>query len=821
MKSLRLRIIVCSIFIYSLLIVKGQPTTTLFVSYTGSVQTFTVPQTCVSSITIQCFGSSGGTHPINGSFPGAGSSVSGVLTVTPGSVYYITVGSYNGYNGGGFSGGPYNSGGGATDIRFGGTGLADRIMVAGGGGGSGVGGSSPTQLFYAYPGGSGGGVNGQNGQNSPNANAGSGATGTLGGMAGVGGCSTFVVTSGYFGTVGFGGAGGLAYGTFAMGGHGGGGGGGYIGGGGGGAGATTSLCNNSDGGGGGGGAAGTSYISPAFSNTTFVQNANGPYNPSSGYVIIRYQASPSMTVNASSTLACNGNPITLTANSSLNTYTWSTGSTNSSISVSPTSNTFYTVTSALSSNPGCSATKTVYISAGSSPSLVINLNPGPVCAGGTVSLLASGANSYTWSGGISNGNPFVPAAGSVYTVNGQNICGTSISTVAVNVLPKPTILVSSTNNTLCAGLNTTLSVTGASSYTWSNPASNLSTVVVSPASNTCYSVIGSVGACADTANYCLGVLPLPPVAVSGSSSLCLGSGISLIATGANSYTWSTLQNSGSIAITPTANGCYTVTGQGLNGCTNTATHCVNVVPGPALGISGPVSLCAGSSVTLSANSVSALSYTWLAIGSFPGSNNASIIVSPVSTTNYTVVGANISGCVSQSVVPVTVIATLPATITSSPGNTICAGETLILTAYNAQNCIWFNSVNSNTFSTPSIFVNPAASTMYSVMAVDANGCHVSGSIHVVVITCALLSEHAENISDISVFPNPTEGRIVIQSGSGVVLHMFNQFGQEIGSVRLSTENNFTAVLDNLENGVYFLSGKNATISFTRKIIVTK
>jgi hypothetical protein len=92
---------------------------------------------------------------------GNGGTVTALLQVTPGEVLNLYVGSQPdtingvatiGYNGGGTSGyGIPGYGGGATDIRRGGTALANRILVAGGGGGRSGG----------YWGGAGGGLVGQ------------------------------------------------------------------------------------------------------------------------------------------------------------------------------------------------------------------------------------------------------------------------------------------------------------------------------------------------------------------------------------------------------------------------------------------------------------------------------------------------------------------------------------------------------------------------------------------------------------------------------------------------------------------------------------
>jgi hypothetical protein len=112
---------------------------------TGSVQTLTVP-VGVSAMYVDIQGASGGF--VNGGTPGYGARVQSYLNVTTAVVLNIFVGceggaypGSGGFNGGGSAGSTggcasgASGGGGASDIRVGGSSLANRIVVAGGGGG--------------------------------------------------------------------------------------------------------------------------------------------------------------------------------------------------------------------------------------------------------------------------------------------------------------------------------------------------------------------------------------------------------------------------------------------------------------------------------------------------------------------------------------------------------------------------------------------------------------------------------------------------------------------------------------------------------------
>jgi len=87
---------------------------------------------------------------------GKGGKVSGNIVLINDDTLHVYVGGRNGFNGGGVGGSASGSGGGGTDIRIGGIALTDRVLVAAGGGGQGVDGSS----IYTR-GGDGGGLIGE------------------------------------------------------------------------------------------------------------------------------------------------------------------------------------------------------------------------------------------------------------------------------------------------------------------------------------------------------------------------------------------------------------------------------------------------------------------------------------------------------------------------------------------------------------------------------------------------------------------------------------------------------------------------------------
>lgn len=272
--------------------------------YLGKPQTFTVPKH-ITSISVIAIGGKGGGSPAT-----FGGRVSALIPVRPGERLLIYVGGNGKHNAGGYNGGgkggyygygndPRNGwgGGGATDIRIGGDLLADRVLVAGAGGGQG--GEDDVKSYQEFGlGGGGGTTTGGDGEagypqfNTYNCTAvpiagcgGNGGAPTAGGAGGTGGSGEQCAGgNGFGGSFGVGGRGARVSGSHSneCGGLGGGGGGGYYGGGGGGAGG---VDNTQTVGGGGGGGGGSSYVERRAANVHmwrgWVQN---PY----GLIVLRW-----------------------------------------------------------------------------------------------------------------------------------------------------------------------------------------------------------------------------------------------------------------------------------------------------------------------------------------------------------------------------------------------------------------------------------------------------------------------------------------------------------------------------------------------------
>jgi hypothetical protein len=693
------------------------------VTVSNGIQQFVVPP---GVYRINAYGAQGGDNTTNSYAGGFGARVQGDFTLTSTTTLNIIVGQ----EGEDYQ---YNTGGGGgTFVWI--TGQPTPLVAAGGGGGAGYG-ATGVNGTVSTSGTQGTGSSGTAGTGGNGANPGGGGwlspgvnfqgasctakcSGNTAGLT-VGGASptTTILYHGCAGTSstgdgGFGGAsGGNGNCTTSFGS---GGGGGYSGG--------VGQSGSSAGGGGGG-----SYN--GGSNQT---NSSG-VNSGHGKVIITELCSVKILSSASGTvnpaMLCSGNSLTLTTDAVSN-FSWSTGQTTSSIVVAPTTNTFYTVSG--TSSMACNATgvMSVIVSSGP-PVLSITQSTPSTCFGNTVTLSASGALSYTWSHGLPNGAVLTPPPGNnTYTVYGQNGCGTTNATAIVSVSALP-VNATASPSIICEGKTTTLSATGATTFTWM-PTNQTGSVVVSSASApTIFTVTGTSGSCSGTYTFMLQTKPNPTVSLVGTAmSVCEGGTVGLTASGGDNYTWTPSHLSGSSAIdTPTAPTLYQVVGDNSVGCTSSAQHVVvTLSPPQANGNLTNTLICLGKTVTLSVSG-SATTYSWNT-----GGTASSETVAPATSTVFNVlIGHNSNTCTATLSFSVDVV---KAHLAVSQSTAICLGSAVTLTSAAGTGHVW----SPGGFGQNLVNASPAVTTTYTV----------SANVQTMNIICA-----ASNTVVVTVNPNPT------------------------------------------------------------------
>ncbi|HQQ95222.1 MAG TPA: gliding motility-associated C-terminal domain-containing protein [Bacteroidia bacterium] len=473
-----------------------------------------------------------------------------------------------------------------------------------------------------------------------------------------------------------------------------------------------------------GGLSGSPVIVSPTLTTTYTVSGSSAGCTGTAVLLVTVLNGPTLNPVASPTAICPGGSSTLSA-SGATSYTWNPGGFNTAnISVSPGVTTTYSVTG--SNAIGCLTTNTLQVVVNPVPTLSLSSSSASICAGSSATLTASGASIYVWNPGALSGSSIVvsPGSSTTYTALGTNSFGcSSQNTIALLVVPIPTIIPSANPNPVCQGNSSTLTATGAGNYTWNPGGLTGSVVVVFPVVSTTYSINGSASGCSSSTTILLTVATGPTMnPIASPTAICLGGSSNLSASGATGYTWNPGGLGGSnVVVSPTATTIYSVTGNSALGCLRTQTVQVVVNPLPSFTLSASsLSICAGSSTTLTANGT--LNYTWM-----PGSLSGSVVtVSPGSNTTYTVTGANAFGCTTQNTIAIQVILLPIINATASPA-AICAGGSSTLTGSGGTSYTW----NPGALPGTTVVVSPTTTITYTVIG-SALGCSNTKTVQLVV-----------------------------------------------------------------------------------------
>ncbi|MGB1295231.1 MAG: T9SS type A sorting domain-containing protein [Flavobacteriales bacterium] len=425
------------------------------------------------------------------------------------------------------------------------------------------------------------------------------------------------------------------------------------------------------------------------------------------YSTLMWEMNPIVQIGGNTTY-CVGDLVELTG-AGADQLLWSTGETSNSISFTATQDTIITL-QGTNSNGCISTIATIEISVNEMPNLIITGDTN-VCEGDQVILMASGADSYTWSNGLTGSQVEFPAQDMVVTVTGtSNGCSTS-QTLTIDATELLDVVVTG-DNEVCSEDSIVLTATGADSYSWSNGATG-STVTLYNTSSTLssISVVGSTNGClSNSIETSLTWMDAPDVFITGNTEMCAGDTVLLTATGADNYVWSTGETTESILVTSLDSIDISVQGFS-NGCTTAGEQTIElwVHEMPEVTISGNTEVCIGEMVTLTAHG--AENYLW---------SNGDI----GSTTTFEVNGdieISVSGttlnCSSEAQ---TLISGIENPIVTISGNTeVCEGETIFLTASGADSYLW-----STGDTTASIEISNTSGVVTNSISVTGttNGC---------------------------------------------------------------------------------------------------
>jgi trimeric autotransporter adhesin len=344
--------------------------------------------------------------------------------------------------------------------------------------------------------------------------------------------------------------------------------------------------------------------SPAGGTFTGNGVSGGMFDPSAGSQTITYSYTSGLGCSGSATSAITVNPLPNVAAGNYSavcsngpdvglagtplggTFTGTGVTGNNFDPAAGTQTLTYTYTDA----NGCTNSAMTTIAVNQSPTVSAGADQS-VCAGAPVVLSGSGAQSYSWSNGVTDYVAFVPSVTQTYTVTGTASNGCSgTDQVAVTVNPLPAITAGA-DQTLCEGMSVTLNGGGGVSYQWSNGAADGTPQTLGSGTAT-YTVTGTdANGCQNTDQVTVTVFPVP-VAVITSSDPLTGHPVLTVGFGnasqfGNSYSWDF--GNGETAVTGFVNetvesdyttiGNYIVTLTASNGfCESTDSLLVAVMP---------------------------------------------------------------------------------------------------------------------------------------------------------------------------------------------------------------------------------------------------
>jgi len=245
-------------------------------------------------------------------------------------------------------------------------------------------------------------------------------------------------------------------------------------------------------------------------------------------------------------------------------------------------------------------------------------------------------------------------------------------------------------------------------------------------------------------------------------------------------------------------------GTGSNGCEspNPATTTLVVNSRPSVSASSG-SICLGGSYTIQAGG--ATNYTYST--TFP-------TMSPTATGvySYNVIGSFTTNCVDTGYGALTVNPN-PTVSLASNKTSICAKESVSLTASGATTYSWSNGITANT---QTLVLN--TNTVLTVTGTNNEGCSRSASISITVKACTSVDEYLDN--KITLSPNPTRGLVhyTLQGDyKQVTISVFDMQGKRLQTFQ-PTELQGELNLSHLSNGLYYLHIKDGDAEKTIKLV---
>ena len=238
------------------------------------------------------------------------------------------------------------------------------------------------------------------------------------------------------------------------------------------------------------------------------------------------------------------------------------------------------------------------------------------------------------------------------------------------------------------------------------------------------------------------------VKASNDTTVCEGSRVQLLATGAATYAWAPVTalnnaNIGNPFTTVLDTTQYIVNGTTSNGCIAVDTVNIYTKPSPTITKSTDTTICKNSTVQLFANG--AASYQWIPAATL---NNASIfnpVASPLVSTSYKVTANGVNGCTKIDSVKITI---KPAAVfTISPDDSTCFNSPVQLLATGGNQYDWSPSSLVSDASIANPFASNNSSATYTVI-IKENACNTIDTLSTSITVLPLPVINASKANDV-------------------------------------------------------------------------
>lgn len=331
---------------------------------------------------------------------------------------------------------------------------------------------------------------------------------------------------------------------------------------------------------------------------------------------------------------------------------------------------------------------------------------------------------------------------------------TYTQTVVIN--DRPTVSFSSTAP-VCEGNNVDFTYTGTTSsidqYNWdfgtgAFPAmsSAKNPVGVSYSGSGIKSVnltVTNQFGCVNSASQNISINGLPAITAGADTTICANTSVQIGGSNISgvSYSWmpsnSTVISDPSISnpvASPVAGSTeYIVTGVDANNCTNTDTILVTMLAPLNVNAGIDEVICRYDSTQIGASLVEGQLYSWSPLNGLSSPASPNTMVSPDSTTTYTLSVTDNYGC---SIVTdeVTVIVNQLPLANAGPDDSITVNHSVQLVATGGIQYSWLPELGLSNAGIDNPVASPDSTTTYIVSVIDVNGCEQTDTVTVVVIT---------------------------------------------------------------------------------------